>query len=167
MKTSDHASHPVITQSQNNATMWIGHSTNDPTDHFAGQTFKCPSPGLLDNIQVYTSAVQMPGEMLLTLHEFEPESKSWGPAIGESNLSIQKKDISKWITFELEPVALKKDGTYGFRIQTIDAYIGIGEAATGNQQPFTFGNAWSGDSKNKEGHFFTYFSLTFKVEMKN
>jgi hypothetical protein len=134
-------------------------------DHFAGQTFKCPTAGVLDNIQVYSSAVHNPGELTLTLHEFDPATKNWGLAIGNSGVSLQKGDAAKWIRFELDPVPLNREVTYGFRLQTKDAMIGIGEAATGTQQPFTFGHEWNGDSKNQQGHFFSYFSLAFKVEM--
>ncbi len=161
----DHAVRPVITQAENNTTLWIGHLQTDPTDHFAGQTFKCPFAGQLDNIQVYSSTVQQSGELELTLHVFDTVSRTWGPAIGHSTLVLQKGDAAKWIRFELETVPLSKDATYGFRLQTANALIGIGEAAKGNQQPFTFGHEWNGDSQNQKGYFFTYFSLAFKVEM--
>ena len=168
METTKHASHPrpVLTQTQNNTTLWIGHLQTDPMEHFAGQTFKCPSDGLLDNIQVYSSAVQQPGEMSLTLHEFNNNTKTWGPSIGNSTVGLQRGDDAKWIRFELQPAPLHKDIMYGFRLQTSNALIGIGEAASGNKDPFTFGNEWSADSKDIEGHFFTYFSLAFKVELR-
>lgn len=165
METIKHESRPLITQTKNNTTLWIGHLQNDPTDHFAGQTFKCPSEGVLDNIQIFSSTVQLPGEMELTLFEFDPNTKTWGTPIAHSNLVIEKGDDAKWLTFELQPVALNKDATYGFRLQSGNALIGIGEAATGTLQPFTFGHAWSADSKDMQGHFFTYFSLAFKVEL--
>jgi hypothetical protein len=167
METTKHASRPrpVLTQTQNNTTLWIGHLQTDPTDHFAGQTFKCPSEGLLNNIQVYSSAVQLPGEMSLTLHEFDTNTKTWGPSVGNSTLLLERGDDAKWIRFELQPVPLRKDVTYGFRLQTNNALIGIGEAASGTKEPFTFGHEWSGDSKNMKGHFFTYFSLAFKIEL--
>jgi hypothetical protein len=168
METTKHASHPrpILTQTQNNTTLWIGHLQTDPMDHFAGQTFKCPSDGLLDNIQVYSSAVQQPGEMSLTLHEFNNNTKTWGRSIGNSTVGLQRGDDAKWIRFELQPVPLHKDVMYGFRLQTSNALIAIGEAATGNKDPFTFGNEWSGDSNDLEGRFFTYFSLAFKVELR-
>ncbi|MES1217030.1 MAG: hypothetical protein ABUT20_16060 [Bacteroidota bacterium] len=166
METKKHAIRPAITQTTNNTTLWIGHLQNDPTDHFAGQTFKCSFEGLLDNIQVYSSAVQSPGEIQLTLHEFDPNTKTWGPAIADSKLLLQKNDDAKWITFELQPVALRKDATYGFRLQSSNALIGIGEAASGTKQPFTFGHEWNGDSKDMLGHYFSYFSLAFKVELR-
>jgi hypothetical protein len=166
METTKHASRPLITQAKNNTTLWVGHLQSDPTDHFAGQTFKCPSEGLLDNIQVFSSAIQLPGEIQLTLHEFDTDTKTWGASIANSNLEIQKGDDAKWLIFELQPVALSKDATYGFRLQSSNALIGIGEAATGTLQPFTFGHAWSGDSKDMKGHFFTFFSLAFKVELR-
>ena len=156
---------PVLTQAENNTTLWIGHLKSDPTDHFAGQTFICPSAGMLDNIQVYSSSVHSPGEIMLTLHEFDAEARIWGPAICKSSLSLEKADHTKWIRFELQPVPLYKEATYGFRLQTADALIGIGEAATGNKKPFTFGHEWNGDSKNQQGRYFSYFSLAFKVEL--
>ncbi len=166
METTQHASHPAITQTKNNTTLWIGRLQTDPTDHFAGQTFKCPDEGLIDNIQIYSSSVYNPGEMQLTLHEFDTNSKTWGASIGNSSLSLEKGDSAKWIRFKLQPVLLHKNATYGFRLYTNNAMIGIGEAAAGTQQPFTFGHEWSGDSANMQGNFFTYFSLAFKIELR-
>ena len=53
MESIQGASHPIITQTKNNTTLWIGHLQTDPTDHFAGQTFKCPDEGLIDNADVF------------------------------------------------------------------------------------------------------------------
>lgn len=164
MKKSSHP-RPLLSQAQNNTTLWIGHLNTDPNDHFAGQTFICPSEGQLDNIQLYSAAVQYPGEVVLTLHEFDTGSKTWGPSIGSSILEVQKGDHDKWIRFGLPSVHLHKDITYAFRLQTNKAMVGLGEAASGNKDPFTFGHAWSGDSKNEKGHYYSYFSLAFKVEL--
>ncbi|HET9430192.1 MAG TPA: hypothetical protein VFO70_03395, partial [Chitinophagaceae bacterium] len=84
MKNSEHRSQarPLLSQSRNNTTLWIGHLHTDPKDHFAGQTFICPSSGILDNIQILTSVVQKPGNVHLTLHEFDPKSRTWGTTIG-------------------------------------------------------------------------------------
>jgi hypothetical protein len=157
--------HPVLSQAQNNTTQWIGHLQTESTDRYAGQTFTCPSEGILDNIQLYASAVQNAGEVVLTVHEFDNNSKNWGPALGSSTLEVQKKDNSKWISFGLPPVQLRNGTTYGFRLQTNNAMIGFGEAATGTKQPFTFGHEWNGDSKNQKGNYYSYFSLAFKVEL--
>src|SRR5437762_12885297 len=83
--------HPVITQIENNTTLWVGHLQTDPIDHFAGQTFECPSTGELDNIQIFSSAVQNPGEMVLTLHSFDAENKTWGSQLVSAKVDIQKK----------------------------------------------------------------------------
>ena len=167
METKHYSSHPrpVVTQTENNTTLWIGHLQSDPNDHFAGQTFRCPAGGELDNIQVYSAAVHQPGEMSLTLHEFDNSSKTWGPSIAESSLILEMGDDAKWIRFRLTPVALKKDVTYGFRLQANNALIGLGEAASGFEQPFTFGHEWNADSADRQGHYYTYFSLAFKVEL--
>ena len=168
METKTHSSHPrpVITQAEKNTTLWIGHLQSDPNDHFAGQTFNCPAEGQLDNIQVYSTAVHQPGEMSLTLHEFDSDSKTWGPSIGESSLHLETGDDAKWIRFPLNPVSLRKGVTYGFRLQANNALIGIGEAASGTTNPFTFGHEWNADSTDQRGHFYTYFSLAFKVELR-
>lgn len=167
METKKHSSHPkpVLTQTENNTTLWIGHLKSDPNDHFAGQTFTCPADGQLDNIQVYSSTVNEPGELTLSLHEFDIMSNTWGPAIGQSSLVLQKGDDARWIRFELEPVNLEKGATYAFRLQTNDAFVGLGEAASEAKKPFSFGLAWNGDTKNLKGYFMRYFSLAFKVEM--
>ena len=168
METFKPGSHlrPVITQAENNTTLWIGHLQNDPTDHFGGQTFTCPSDGQLDNIQLYAAAVHYPGQVRLTLHEFDPSSKTWGPSIGESSLEVQKTDGQKWIRFSLPPLHLNKSATYGFRVNTSNAMVGLGEAACDNLHPFTFGHEWNGDSTNQQGYYYSYFSLAFKVELR-
>jgi hypothetical protein len=168
METFKNGSHPrpVLTQAENNTTLWIGHLLTDPTDHFGGQTFTCPSDGQLDNIQLYAAAVQTPGKMQLTLHEFNAAGKTWGPSIAESVLDVEKKDDRKWIRFRLPSLHLKKEATYGFRIHATEAMIGLGEAAHDNQHPFTFGHEWKADSKDQRGHYFSYFSLAFKIELR-
>jgi hypothetical protein len=167
MKTASNSAktNPVITQVNNNTTLWIGHLQNDPKDHFAGQTFRCPSDGQLDNIQVYPSIVQNPGEMILTLHVFDEQKKTWGTSIGTATVHLEKNDTGKWIRFSLHPVALHKNQTYGFRLESKNAFVGIGEAVTVTKNPFTTGQEWHGDSKNAKGEFFSYFNLAYKVEM--
>ena len=165
MLTTKNGSHPILSQTRNNTTLWIGHLQTDPHDHFAGQTFKCPVDGLVNNIQVYSSAVHKAGDMALTLHEFDDSTKTWGLAIGDAMMFLQKGDDARWIRFYLKPVSLNKDLIYGFRLQTNNALIGIGEAASHSRQPFTFGHEWNGHSNNEKGNYFSYFSLAFKVEL--
>ena len=165
MQTTKHSGHRILSQTENNTTLWIGHLVSDPNDHFAGQTFICPADGLVNNIQVYSSSVHQPGDIGLTLHEFDNASKTWGPAIGNATIFLQKGDDARWIRFGLQPVSLKKDATYAFRLQTNNALIGIGEAAHHSKQPFLFGHEWKGDSKNERGDYYRYFSLAFKVEL--
>lgn len=164
MKTPSN-SRPILSQTENNITLWIGHLTNESNDRLAGQTFFCPSDGLLNNIQVYSAAVTQPGEVALSLHAFDPASKTWGPPLSHSVLTIDKNDTSKWLRFELEPVQLNKNASYAFRLQTEKGIIGFGEAISHAHKPFTFGQAWSSDTGRKGERFFSYFSLAFKVEM--
>jgi hypothetical protein len=164
MKTTP-GSRPVLSQTENNTTLWIGHLTNEVNDRLAGQTFTCPADGVLNNIQVYSAAVTQPGEVTLTLHEFDPAGKTWGAAISQCKLPIERNDVARWLRFELEPVTLQKGLHYGFRLQTQTGIIGIGEAVSHAHKPFPFGQAWSGDTGRKGERFFSYLSLAFKVEL--
>ena len=156
--------YPVITQVENNTTLWIGHLASDPTDHFAGQTFTCPASGDLNNIQVYSAMVHSPGEVMLSLHAFEEQAKSWGPVLASATRVIEKNDEDTWIRFEMPPMPLHKNATYGFRLYTDHAMIALGEGAATGQTPFK-GQEWHADSNNQTGQFYNYFSLAFKVEM--
>ncbi len=164
METFDRA-RPILSQTQNNTTLWIGHLGSDPNENLGGQTFACPSEGVLNNIQVYSSAVTQPGEILLTLHEFDVASRTWGPAISRSMLAVDMDDTAKWLRFQLEPVAMQKNSSYGFRLQSDEGMIGLGEAISHAQKPFNFGCAWKGHSVTEKGNYFKYFSLAFKVEL--
>lgn len=166
MKTIPQGSRPVLTQTENNTTLWVGHLKHGINDHVAGQTFTCPSEGVLNNIQIYSDTVTRPGQLLLTLHEFDAGTRTWGPAIGQSTMQLERKDNSRWIRFELEPVTLKKNVAYGFRLQAPEALIGIGESAHESKHPFNFGMVWNGGTQHPgKGDYFNYFSLAFKVEM--
>ena len=159
-------SRPVLTQTENNTTLWVGDLKQGNNDRVAGQTFTCPSEGLLNNIQIYSSMVTRAGELQLTLHEFDAASRSWGPAIGQSTLSVDQDQTGRWLRFELEPVELKKNVAYGFRLHANEALIGIGEAAHEAKYPFNFGMSWnSAPNPSGEGQYFNYFSLAFKVEL--
>lgn len=165
MQTSNHSSQPVVSQTENNTTLWIGHLQTDPHCHIAGQTFQCPTDGVVHNIQVYSSTVQNPGNLALTLHEFNADSKTWGPAIADASMYLQLGDDARWIRFGLAPINLKKDAYYGFRLHTENAFIGIGEAASHSKKPFTYGTEWKAESLDEKGEFYSYFSLAFKVEL--
>jgi hypothetical protein len=156
---------PVLTQTQNNTTLWIGHMQTDPHDHLAGQTFRCPSAGILNNIQVFAAAVQNPGDVELTLHEFDPAGKTWGPALSRSILTLHKGEDSRWIRFKTPAVELEQGIIYGFRLCTPNALVALGEAVSHAHKPFTFGQLWNAHDASGTGHYSTYFSLAFKVEL--
>lgn len=164
MQPVKNSSQPVISQTNNNTTLWIGHLHPEPHDHLAGQTFRCPSDSEVNSIQLFSSSVHQPGEMSLSLHEFDPTLKTWGPAIGHSSHNFEKGDDGHWVSFRLDPVTLKKDAMYGFRLHSENALVGIGEAVSHAKQPFVFGHEWKASSKDQPGHYYSYFSLAFKVE---
>jgi hypothetical protein len=161
---NNYQSRPVVSQLQNNTTLWIGHLEADPTDYYAGQTFHCPSGGELNNIQVFSSAVHSPGEIILTLHAFDKGNKSWGPQLASASVEIEKGDQERWIRFNLPPMPIHQNEHYGFRLYTSRGMIALGEAATGMRTPFE-GVEWHASSMDQSGHYYKYFSLAFKIEL--
>ncbi len=93
MKTaqSGYQPFPSVAQTQKNSTLWIGHLPNDPADHLAGQTFTCPAPGHLDSIQLFAETVQHDGAVSLSVHEFDPGSKTWGSSLAQVDLDTRAK----------------------------------------------------------------------------
>lgn len=156
---------PVLAQTVNNSTLWIGNLQHDANDRSAGQTFHCPSEGTINNIQVFSTAVTHPGDVELTLHEFDHASRSWGPAIGHASRRLDRDQAEQWVQFEMDPVPLQKDACYGFQLHSRNAIIGIGEAVSNARNPFPYGYSWNGHAGNEDEHFFRFFSMAFKLEM--
>ncbi len=156
----------VVQQVLNNATSWIGHR-RDNDDVISGQTFIAPKEGDLAAIEIFSAIVTKPGKVIMTLHLFDTEQKSWGPALTATSINIKSNEAGRWLAFDMPGMHLDKGQSYGFRLQSPDALIGVGEAA-GNlsKPPFSYGQEWQFTDEKSEGKSFSYFSLAFKVDMK-
>lgn len=168
MKTMKYASHhhPALEQLQTNTCSWIGHMNAGSVDHLTGQTFECPDDGELETIHVYSAAVPHPGKVILTLHSFDNETKTWGPVLSSSEIKVENDDAENWINFPLPAVHLHKSNTYGFRLKSPDAFVAIGEAAWPVKSPFKYGEEWNSNNNDSQDHYYRYFSLAFKVELR-
>lgn len=168
MKTGNKNSQqlPIVQQVTNNATSWIGHR-RDNEALISGQTFIAPKEGDLQSIEVFSTIVTKPGKVIMTLHHFDTEQKSWGPALGSSSVEINSNEAGKWLAFTIPGMHLHKGRSYGFRLESPDTLIGVGEAA-GNlsRPPFSYGQEWQFTNGLSEGQAFSCFSLAFKVGMK-
>ena len=158
--------HPALEQLHRNTSLWIGHMNSGAADHLAGQTFQCPEEGSLKKIQVYSIAVMHPGKLILTLHEFDKQRKKWGPVLSTAEIEVDEKDAGNWMQFPLQSVQLHKDSMYGFRLKSPDTMVAIGEAAWSNKYPFEYGEEWNTNNVENKDHYFKYFSLAFKVELR-
>lgn len=165
MKINQLTPKPLLSQTENNTTLWIGHLPSEENGRIAGQTFFCPDSGILSNIQVYSATVAQTGTLTLSLHEFDPLKKNWGPALCTVELDIESNDTARWIRFETEPLQLQKNSSYGFRLQAKSGLVGLGEAASHSRRPFSFGKEWQGAGSLEQGKYFSYFSLAFKIEL--
>lgn len=169
METNHSKSHlkAVVEQVTNNTTSWIGHISGENKNRVGGQTFICPTEGDLDCIEVFSSHVAHDGPVDLTIHLFNPETKTWGDLIGSSKADFNKKSTGKWIPFPLNGLHLRKGTSYGFRLKSETGLIGVGEAAgSANNLPFNGGQEWVATAEDQRGRFYSYLSLAFKVELR-
>jgi len=163
--TKVHGRSFLISQLRKNTSVWIGHIPGYQNDHFAGEIFLCPATSELTHIQLFLAAVQNPGEVFLTLHSFDEKDKKWGPQIAVTKATVSELNKEEWMCFELPGTCLVKNEYYGFRLHTNQALVAIGEAAAGAEGPFE-DEEWSADLENLNGHYYKYFSLTFKIELE-
>ena len=158
---------PVVQQVKNNSTSWVGHRHGETKDRITGQTFICPTEGLLGCIEILSNHVTNKGNIELTIHEFDPEGKIWGPVMANSTVEFTADTTGKWVAFPLSGLPLHKGKVYAFRLKSDDALIGIGEAASSAHNKTDInGQEWIAVSGNTQGKYFSYLSLAFKVEMR-
>lgn len=156
---------PVVEQVTNNATSWVGHRDNKEV--VSGQTFITPSTGMLESIEVFSTMVTQPGKVVMTLHSFDPDQNKWGSVLGSASIELKYNDTDKWVSFNIPGLHLEKGKSYGFKLESPDSFIGVGEAAGSSKQPpFTAGQEWRFTTNNQIGDSFSYFSLAFKVGLR-
>lgn len=157
----------IVEQITNNTTSWIGHSKVDNKDIIGGQTFIVPSESELEAIEVLPSVVMAPGKVLMTLHNFDSQLKTWGAVLGSASVDFDKNDDGKWKSFNISGLHLNKGKSYGFRLESTNSYIGMAEAAGScKTPPFINGQEWRFTNTDQAGHSFSYFSLAFKVDVR-
>ena len=169
METNQSKSHlkAVVQQITNNTTSWIGNRHGETKSRIGGQTFVCPATGELDSIEVISAHVTNNGPVDLTLHSFDAENKTWGPALKTSTVEFNRKDTGKWISFPLNGLHLQKGMSYGFRLKSETGLVGVGEAAGSfGHLPNTGGQEWTATSDDQSGNYYSYLSLAFKVELR-
>ncbi len=162
-----HRSYTSVQQLTNNATSWLGHKKGDYKEVSMGQTFVAPAEGDLETIEVFSSIVSIPGQVVLSLHSFDPVRQEWGPSLGSDRVNFNQSCNDRWVSFHIPGPHLVKGLTYGFRLESHDSYVGMGEAAGSSKNPpFESGKEWKFISNSNKVDAFSYFSLAFKVEIR-
>lgn len=167
MKTNSQATKAIVEQITNNTISWIGHCNSDNKDIIVGQTFIAPAESDLEAIEVLTSMVTTPGKMVMTVHNFDSNLKSWGPVLGSASVELNNADTGKWKAFNIAGLHLNKGKVYGFRLESPNAYIGVGETVGSYKAPLALtGQEWKFAKNEQHGQAFSYFSLAFKVAVR-
>ncbi|HSN60552.1 MAG TPA: hypothetical protein VLR49_06440, partial [Ferruginibacter sp.] len=85
---------------------------------------------------------------------------------GSAHVAFNRTLNNKWVAFNIPGMHLTKGKSYGFRLESHDSYVGVGEAAgSASHPPFTSGQECK-ISANSKVDAFSYFSLAFKVVLK-
>lgn len=157
----------LVQQVGNNTTSWFGYSQAETRNRITGQTFTSPANAELNSISIYASYIVNKGSVEMTIHEFDAAHKTWGPVIATSKKEFTKNDASKWISFLLKGIPLKKDKTYGFQLKSDEVFVGVGETVCSfGQLPCKGGLEWSSFTKDPSENFYTYLSLAFKADLR-
>ena len=167
MKTNFLLTKAIVEQVTNNTISWIGHRNSDNKDIIGGQTFIAPAESDLEAIEVLTSMVTTPGKVVMTLHNFDTNLKSWGPVLGTASVELNNADTGKWKAFNIAGLHLNKGKAYGFRLESQNTYIGVGETVGSYETPLSLtGQEWKFAKNEQQGQAFSYFSLAFKVAVR-
>lgn len=158
---------PIMQQITNNTTSWIGQRPGETKSRICGQTFICPAECDLGCIEIFSSYVNKNGSVELTIHQFDSNSKTWGPALAKSTIEFKRNETGSWVSFPVPGLHLSKNSSYGFRLQSDEVLAGLGEAAANyDHLPLIGGQEWVSSSDDQKGSYYSYLSLAFKVEMR-
>ena len=156
-----------VEQIAHNATSWFGQRSHDNNNLATGQTFLAPLEADLERIEVFSSIVTKPGKVIMTVHAFDSQQKKWGASMGSATVEFNHSSTGKWIPFTMTGLHLIKGMTYGFKLESSETYIGVGEAAgSAKQPPFNSGQEWRFVNNNQNPDAYSYFSLAFKVGLR-
>jgi hypothetical protein len=160
------ASLQVAAQTTNNSTGWAGQVPGSKEHLSVGQTFIATADGDLQTIKLFPNMIGADSHLQVSIHQFDQEIQHWGSLLGTANASLQRKDAGKWFSIDLPGPHLQKGHTYGFRLDSKDSYIGLGEACCSANEPvLKAGKEWHFSNSFPQGYSFTYLSLAFKVEV--
>jgi len=160
-----HTSH-AKEQTENNTTSWIGCYPGNKKEISKGQTFLANSGGSLEGIEVLPTFVNQPAEVLLTIHDYDADTRKWGEQLGSAKVSISQSDCGKWIRFNIPNLQLSKGKFYGFKLASHNSFIGIAEAVgSAKNPPLSEGREWKFED-NGYTDSFRYMSLAFKIAVK-
>jgi len=155
-----------LEQTVNNTTSWIGHANGDSKEIVKGQTFVSSSEGDLVSVEIFSNMVTRPGNVIMTVHSFDPQKKAWSNPLGTTTVAFNNDSTGKWVPFPISGLRLAKGQSYGFRLVSPDSLIGVGEAAGSfKNPPLNAGQEWR-FTNNDAGDSFSYFSLAFKVGIR-
>jgi hypothetical protein len=94
------------------------------------------------------------------------QRRNWGNILSSSEIEVNENDSENWMHFPLRSIQVQKGNTYGFRLESPDTLIAIGEAAWPSKYPFEYGEEWSINNLENKDHYYKYFSLAFRVELR-
>lgn len=154
-------------QLAHNTISWLGQRKSDQKKIIAGQTFIANKSAQLTQIEVFSEIVTLPGSVTLSLYTFDIGTQQWGGVLGSVEVAVTNGSSNQWMIFVMPEIHLQKGNAYGFKLESNDTFIGLGEAVgSANHPPFIAGKEWRFITEENSTDQFSYFSLAFKVGLK-
>ncbi|MFZ4059356.1 MAG: hypothetical protein ACOYKE_14530, partial [Ferruginibacter sp.] len=123
--------------------------------------------GDLEAIEIFSELVADPGKVVMKLFAFNSEKHTWGPELCNSSVEFNKNLNGQWVSFKMPKMHIHKGDTYGFKIESHNSFVGMGEAVgSASEPPFQTGQEWKFSDLDHVGHSYSYFSLAFKVDVR-
>ncbi len=155
----------VIGNTQTGHHYWIGRCA-DGSEHYAGQTFKSYKAGQLKNIRIFAEMIVGKTDALLSVFEFDPDTREWKEKKGECVLSLDKTYEKQWVSFDMQNIPVDNRKHYAFKIScNHGGMMAIGECSWKQQDPYPDGEEWIASSINPKGKFHRNFDLSFVAEI--
>ena len=144
---------------------WVGRCNNG-TEYYAGQSFKIPVSGILNNIKLFDSHIHGLPEATLCIYAFDAIHHTWKEKKAECKISITPSMENQWIAFVFSPLIVSKNEYYGFKLECCGGgMMAIAECPWNNCNPYADGKEWIGSSLGVNGKFQEDFDFAFEGEI--
>ena len=146
----------ALSEEDHNMICWLG-------QQMAGQVFQAQGNGFIKSVSVLPEVIGHDGELVMTLHRFNPETKIWEAVLAQAAKQITTGMADQWQQFSFDTIQVAAGQWYGFKLQYTGGQLALAEGARKNN-----GNKsmeWTALNAQEKGVFHSDFHLAYKVAL--